>query len=215
MHHSNEETDFPPLPLAHEAGTEENWCNAAAIMRQERSTVAEDSQDDCCRDNRGSCRNEDRHEGDEHRSDMRAVAGQQIMRHRIDDAEDNEHRKPRHAGAGGSHRRGKPFHEAELREIRRHVDKDAHPYEDIPGTMLFRDVAPVNALRDEHCRETEQCNNGRIDVMDAACCPEKQAGNKDNAEDFLFAAHAPHLAEFFFRKGQGFRRFRKFGRMIL
>ena len=76
--------------------------------------------------------------------------------------------------------------------------------------MLFRDVAPVNALRDEHGGEAEQCDNSRIDMMDAARCPEHEAGDEDDAEDLLLAAHSAHRAEFFLRERQGLRRFREF-----
>ena len=210
VHDGDDKADLPPLALAHEARAEENWRNAAAVVRQERCTVAEDCQDDCRRDDRGTCRNENRREGDEHRSDVGAVTGEQIVGQRVDDAEDDEHRHPGHASAGGSHRGCEPLHETELREIRSHVDENAHPYEDIPCTMLFRDVAPVNALRDEHGGEAEQCDNSRIDMMDAARCPEHEAGDEDDAEDLLLAGHGAHRAEFFLGKRQSLRRFREF-----
>lgn len=159
MHDRDDEADLPPLALAHEAGAEEDWRDATAVVRQERCTVAEDCEDNGRRDDRSTCCDEDRHEGDEHRGDVCAVAGQQVMCHRVDDAEDDEHRHPGHAGASCCHRGSEPFHETEFREISSHVDENAHPYEDIPCAMLFRDVAPVNAMRDEHGREAEQCDD--------------------------------------------------------
>ena len=46
--------------------------------------------------------------------------------------------------------------------------------------------------------------------MDAARCPEHEAGDEDDAEDLLLAGHGAHRAEFFLGKRQSLRRFREF-----
>ena len=128
---------------------------------------------------------------------MGTVAREQIVCKGIDEAEDDEHRHPRHAGELCSHSPSKPFHQTEFRQVGCHVDQHAHPYEDVPGTMLLRDIRPVEDLRQEHGRKAQECDEGRIDMMDGPRSPHDESCDENHAENLLFETHSAHFAELF------------------
>jgi len=197
MQNRDDEADFPPLTLAHEVRTEEYRRNAAAIMREERGAIAKCAQEDQYAEYRCTSSDQNRRKGRKQGHDMRAVACEQIVCKRIDQAKDDKHRHPRHAGKLCGHSPSEPFHQAEFRQVGCHIDQHAHPDENIPSTVLLRDIRPIKDFRQQHRRQAQESDKSRIDMMDGARSPHDESSDENHAENLLFETHSAHFAELF------------------